>query len=225
MKRFTRILLFIAGVLAFLLAALRTWAVDTNSTVRPGGFQFDGKLSRPVLENYLSRSMCIEGMLNGRGPLVDDIRMITNCGAKYIARALCLWGAENNFLANIKRAKEEAPQVLAADPDIVFEGCVFETVGPKVSQIAIPDWVFKDLAQPVEQRNFRYEDMIYPSGQRRRMGNAQVPDESRMETQLWFYYQAASYIEVGCEGIHFGQVEIMNRTDHGNTNWFHLISL
>ena len=47
-------------------------------------------------------------MLNGRGPLPDDIRMITNCGAKYIARALCLWGAENNFLAKIKRAKEQA---------------------------------------------------------------------------------------------------------------------
>jgi hypothetical protein len=164
-------------------------------------------------------------MLNGRGPLTDDIRMITNCGAKYIARALCLWGAENNFLANIERAKKEAPQVLATDPEIVLEGCVFETVGPRVSQIAIPGWVFKDLGQAVEQRNFRYEDMIYPPGQQRRIGNAQVPDESRLETQLWFYYQAASYIDVGCEGIHFGQVEIMNRNDHGNTNWFRLINL
>ena len=45
--------------------------------------------------------------------------------------------------------------------------------------------------------------MIYPEGQRRSMGpRAQVPDESRIETQLWFYYQAASYIDVGCEGIH-----------------------
>ena len=221
----TRILLSITAGLAFLLARQPTWAIDTNSTGRPGGFRFDGRISRPVLENYLSRSICIEGMLNGRGPLVDDIRMLTNCGAKYVARALCLWGAENNFLANIKRAKEEALQVLAADPEIVLEGCVFETVGPRVSNIAIPDWVFKGLGQPVEQRNFRYDDIIYPPGQRRAMGNAQVPDESRMETQLWFYYQAASYIDVGCEGIHFGQVEIMNRNDHGNTNWFHLISL
>ena len=224
-KPFIRILVFLTAVLGFLLAAMPTSAIDTNSTVRPGGFQFDGKISRPVLENYLSRSICIEGMLNGRGPLVDDIRMITNCGAKYIARALCLWGAENNFLANIKRAKEQVPQVLAADPEIVLEACVFETVNPKVSQIAIPDWVFKDLGQPVEERNFRYEDIIYPQGQRRAIGNAQVPDESRMETQLWFYYQAASYIDLGCEGIHFGQVEIMNRNDHGNTNWFRLITL
>ncbi|MDB6068506.1 MAG: hypothetical protein JWR26_4714 [Pedosphaera sp.] len=225
MKSSVKIQCLIAAAFACLFAPQWTCAADTNSTARPGGFQFDGKISRQVLENYLSRSICIEGMLNGRGPLTDDIRMLTNCGAKYVARALCLWGAENNFLDNIKRAKEAVPQVLAADPEIMLEGCVFETVGPKVSQIAIPDWVFKDLAQPVEQRNFRYDDMIYPEGQRRPMGNAQVPDESRMETQLWFYYQAASYIDLGCECIHFGQVEIMNKNDHGNTNWFHLISL
>ena len=225
MKPSPKILCLIAAALACLSVGQPVCAVDATSTARPGGFQFDGKISRPVLENYLSRSICIEGLLNGRGPLAEDIRMLTHCGAKYVGRALCLWGAENNFLANIQRAKEEVPQVLAADPEIVLEACVFETVGPRVSQIAVPDWVFKDLGQPVEQRNFRYEDMIYPPGQRRSMGSGQVPDESRMETQLWFYYQAASYIDVGCEGIHFGQVEIMNRNDHGNTNWFHLISL
>src|SRR5436190_23322879 len=128
MKPFSRIVVSVTAALAFLLAATPTKAVDSNSTVRPGGFQFDGKISRQVLENFLSRSICIEGLLNGRGPLTDDICMITNCGAKYIARALCLWGAENNFLANIKRAKEEAREVLAADPEIVLEGCVFETV-------------------------------------------------------------------------------------------------
>ncbi len=213
----------IAGVLACLSIPRTGWTADANSIARPGGFHFDGKISRQVLENYLSRSMCIEGLLNGRGPLQDDIRMITNCGAKYIARALCLWGAENDFLAKVQRAKEEAPQVLAADPEIVLEGCVFETVGPKVGEIAIPAWVFEDLRQPVEKRNFRYEDIIYPPGQRRPMGRAQVPDESRLETQLWFYYQVASYIDIGCEGIHFGQVEIMNRNDHDNTNWFRLI--
>src|SRR5437879_1640666 len=211
MKQLAKSARLIGAVLVCLLAGGLAWATDTNSAVRAGGFQFDRNISRQVLENYLSRSICIEGMLNGRGPLADDIRMITNCGAKYIARALCLWGAENNFLANIKRAKEEVPQVLAADPEIMLEACVFETVEPRVSEITIPDWVFKDLGQPVEQRNFRYEEIIYPPGQRRAMGRGQVPDESRMETQLWFYYQAASYINVGCEGIHFGQVEIMNR--------------
>ncbi len=63
--------------------------------------------------------------------------------------------------------------MLAADPEMVLEACFFEVVGTKVSEIAIPDWVFKALGQPVEQRNFRFEEMIYPEGQRRSMGLGQ----------------------------------------------------
>ncbi len=153
--------------------------------------------------------------------------MLTNIGAKYIGRSLCLWNGEDRFLKNIERAKQQAPKALAADPDMVLEACVFETVSPGVEQIPIPDWVFTALGQSVETRNFVYTNMIYDNPkQRRAMGrNAQVPDESRIETQLWFYYQAASYIDAGFEGIHFGQVEIMNKNDPGNAHWAHLLAL
>lgn len=193
---------------------------------RSGGYSFDRTISRPVLESYLSRAITVEGLVNGRGDLKDNIRMLKSTGAKYLGRALCLWGAENNFLFNIERAREQIPQVLAADPEMIVEGCVFETVSPKVNDIAVPEWVFTALGQPVEKRNFRFDDIIYPEGQRRPMGrNAQVPDVSRLETQLWFYYQAASYIDAGCEGIHFGQVEIMNRRDRDNAHWERLLTL
>ena len=201
-------------------------AVYADPHTRPGGFAFDGKISRTVLENYLARSITMEGMLNGRGDLKDNTRMLTELGAKYIGRALCLWGAERDFLNNIARAKEQIPQLLAADPEMILEACVFETVSAKVNDIAIPDWVFTGLCQPVERRNFRYDDMIYPEGQRRPMGrNAQVPDVSKLETQLWFYYQAISYIDIGCEAIHFGQVEIMNKNDRDNAHWARLLGL
>jgi hypothetical protein len=188
-------------------------------------YRFDGTISRPALENYLSRAISVEGVFNGRGNLDDNIRMLKNIGVKYAGRSLCLWGAENNFLANIARAKEQVPKAIAADPEMVLEACVFETVSPWVEQIAVPDWVFTDLGQPVEKRNFIYNNIIYPEGQRRPMGNAQVPDVSRPETQLWFYYQAASYIDIGFEGIHFGQVEIMNGNDRDNAQWDHLLTL
>ena len=119
-----------------------------------------------------------------------------------------------------------ADQVLAADPDMILEACVFETVSPRVDQVAIPSWVFTAFGRAPESRNFRYDDMIYPEGQRRPMGpHAQVPDESRPETQLWFYYQAATYIDIGCEAIHFGQVEIMNRNDPDNDHWARLLTM
>src|SRR5882762_6507468 len=206
-------------------AAAETSSAQTNAPARD--YHFDKTISRKVLENYLSRSISMEGVFNGHGDLDDNIRMIKSIGAKYIGRSLCLWNGEANFLGNIERAKQQVPKALAADPDLILEACVFETVSPGVEQVPVPDWVFMALDQPVEKRNFIYTNMIYAAPEQRRpMGrNAQVPDEARMETQLWFYYQAASYIDIGFEGIHFGQVEIMNRNDRDNTLWEHLFKL
>ena len=53
--------------------------------------------------------------------------------------------------------------------------------------------------------------MLYPDGKRKNHWRAgqSVPDVSRPETKLWFYFLAASYIDLGCEAIHFGQAELM----------------
>ena len=206
-------------------AAAETSSAQTNAPARD--YHFDRTISRKVLENYLSRSISMAGVFNGHGDLDDNIRMIKSIGAKYIGRSLSLWNGEANVLHNIEQAKQQVPKALAADPELVLEACVYETVTPEVEQIPIPDWVFTALGQPVEKRNFIYTNMIYAAPeQRRAMGpNAQVPDESRIETQLWFYYQAASYINIGFEGIHFGQVEIMNKNDRDNAHWEHLFAL
>ncbi len=211
---------------AWLVVGTFVFAYETNSGFRPGGFEFDGTISRQVLENYLSRSITMEGLLNGRGNLQDNVRMLHGIGAKYAGRALCLWNAENDFSNNVKLARDAAPKVVAADPEMILEACLFETISPQVNRIAIPDRVFAAFGQPVEKRNFQFDAMIYPAGQRRSMGqNAQVPDESRTETQMWFYFQAATYIDLGCEAIHFGQVEIMNRNDPNNNHWARLLGM
>lgn len=189
-------------------------------------YRFDGTISRQVLQNYLSRSITMEGLVNGRGNLDDNIRMLKYTGAKFIGRSLCLWAGEANFLKNLERARQEIPRLHEADPEMILQACVFEIVTTQVEQVPVPDWVFVALGQPVEKRNFRYTDMIYPPGQRRDWGrNGSVPDVSRMETKLWFYYQAASYIDLGCEAIHFGQVEIMNRNDRDLAHWSQVLGL
>lgn len=189
-------------------------------------YQFDGTISRDVLENYLSRAITMEGLLTGRGNFDDNLRMLKHIGAKFIGRSLCLWGGEANFRRNLELARQTVPKVREADPDMILQACVFEIVTMQVEQVPVPEWAFTALGQPVEKRNFRYADMIYPEGQRRAMGrNGSVPDVSRPETKLWFYYQAASYIDLGIEAIHFGQVEIMGRNDRDRTNWSQVFSL
>ena len=73
-------------------------------------YHFDRTISREVLENYLARSISMEGLLNGRGDLDDNIRMLKHTGAKFIGRSLCLWAGEANLLRNLERAKAAAPE-------------------------------------------------------------------------------------------------------------------
>jgi hypothetical protein len=157
----------------------------------------------------------MEGLLNGKGDFKNNLRMLTDTGAKYIGRSLCLWGGEANLLQNFARARRQLPQVRSADPEMILEACIFEIVTTEVERVPVPDWAFTALTLPVEKRNFRYEAMLYPPPQRTRSWGkgGGVPDVSQTESQLWFYFLAASYIDLGFEGIHWGQMEIMNQND------------
>jgi hypothetical protein len=190
-------------------------------------YDFHGRISRTVLENYLSRSISMEGLLNGRGDLEDNIRMLKWTGAKYIGRSICLWGNEANLLSNLERARRQLPRVHAADPEMILEACIFEIVTTQVEQIPVPEWAFTALEMKPEIRHFRYEEMLYSDGKRQNQwGNgSSVPDVSQSETRLWFYFLAASYIDLGVEGIHFGQAEIMNGNDRDLAHWSRVFTL
>jgi len=72
MKRFS-IRGFLAVITSFAICAGGMICLaDQNFSALPSGFQFDGKISRTVLENFLSRSICVEGLLNGKGHLADE---------------------------------------------------------------------------------------------------------------------------------------------------------
>jgi hypothetical protein len=199
----------------------------TQPASPPGPYHFDRTISRKVLENYLSRAITMEGLLNGRGDLEDNIRMLKTTGAKLIGRSLCLWGGEANLLRNLERARQQLPRVHSADPDMILQACIFEIVTTQVDQVPVPEWAFAALGQPVEQRNFRYADMLYPTGRLKdhwRTGNS-VPDVSRPETKLWFYFLGASFIDVGIEAIHLGQTELMNGNDRNLDHYSQVLSL
>lgn len=202
-------------------------SLEANPASRQRSYAFHQTISREVLDNYLSRAISMEGLLNGRGNLTDNIRMLAGIGAKYIGRSICLWGGEANLLNNLERARQQLPQVHVADPEMVLEACIFEIVTTQVEQVPVPDWAFAALGQPVEKRNFRYADIIYPQGPRRDQWGkgSSVPDVSRPETKLWFYFLARSYMDLGVEGLHFGQVEIMNGNDPDLAHWEQIFSL
>jgi hypothetical protein len=204
-------------------------AIVVTSDIPKGNtvnYKFNKKISREVLENYLDRSITIQSLLIGRGNFDDNLRMIKNIGAKFIGRAVCQWGGEAALLKNLEQEKQLIAKVHQVDPEIILQACVFEIITDQVNQIPVPDWAFKALGMPVEKRNFKYEAMLYPDGTfKNHWGRGSVPDISQPETKLYFFFHSASYINIGIEAIHFGQVELMNKNDKNLDHYSQLLDL
>ncbi len=173
----------IRGIVTALLIA-------SSGTVYARDYTFDHTISRPVLENYLSRSITMLDLLTGHGNVDDNIRMLTNVGAKFAGRTIYLWGGESQLPAKLTAARHNANKVHAADREMILQAAVFEIVSHEVSQIPIPSWVFTAFDQRAEQRNFHYEEMLYPAGRGHNHWGRQasIPDVSQQETQRWFFY-------------------------------------
>jgi hypothetical protein len=199
-------------------------------------YSFNGNgISREVLENYLEKAITLVYLLVPHAPEgsrqypyhADDIRMVQHIGAKFIGRAIYRWGGESllNQPAFWDTARSIINQLHRSDADMIFQACLFEIVTEDVNQVPIPAWVFKDFGLPVESRNFSYTAMLNKKGKlvdHWRKGSS-VPDISEPETQRWFYYLAGAYMNIGCEALHLGQIELIGMNDPDKSAWEKLI--
>lgn len=190
-------------------------------------YVFHRKISQKVLESYLSRAITMTELYRSPGNLDDDLRMLSNIGAKFVGRTIYLWGGEPRindpkFLA---QGREMASRIHHKDPDVVLQAAVFEIVTRGVGEVPVPAWVFREFGLRPETRNFNYSKMLFPDGRfvdHWRRGSS-VPDISQTETKLWFFFLAASYIDIGIEAIHFGQLDLVGREDPDYRNWDDLL--
>ncbi len=185
-------------------------------------YVFDYTVSEDVLCRYLSRAVTIasrniDEWLGQNGFHIKQY--ILNTGAKYIARANDAWSFSGTDDSKWDIQKTFIDEMHVSDPDIVFEACIFENVWKwGVEEISIPAYVFEAFDMEPEERNFRYADMLFKNGMYvNHWGvDSSVPDITREETQLFFYYRATRYIDAGFEGLHLGQVNLMGANDK---NW------
>ena len=208
--------LYIALVL---IATFHNAFSKEKKSVENKDYYFDGKISRNVLENYLARSSTFGSLLHLT--LEDDLRMIKNTGVKFAGRAIWMWGGESKIDELVRVGEPFAKKVHAIDPDIILQGAIFEIVSKDVESVKIPPEVFKAFEVPQKVRYFDYEAMLYPFGHRHNHWSkgSSVPDMSRLETRMWFFYVAKRWIDMGIEAIHFGQVEIMDDWDRSHRHW------
>jgi hypothetical protein len=234
MKRINQILATL--ILATVMLGLQTCCnTGKPQFSKQSKFYFDGSITRAVLESYLDRSVTAGYFLVPGTPenylfpfREDDIRMLQNIGAKFIGRSMYRWSEESKlgdpaFLAYAKRLIDRMHEY---DPEIIFQGCIFESVGRDVNNLAIPAWVFEAFHLPVEIRNFDAAEMCkrIDSDAPAAMGG-RCPMVNNPETKLWFYFLAKSYIDIGIEAFHLGQVELIGRDDPDKTHYKEIIDM
>lgn len=200
-------------------------------SAEPDPYRFDGSISRDVLDRYLSRAVTMSEFLtvdpycnDGTYPDKEaDVEFIRNTGAKFIGRAIYRWGdekalAEPGFWAG---AEALIDRVHAFDPDVIFQAATFEAVYREVGEVPVPAWAFEALGLPVEERCFDYAQMLDPGGKYVDQWGpgASVPDITRVETQLWFMFLIGSYVDIGVEAVHLGQVYLIGMNDRGWQTW------
>ena len=221
----------------FLFVLITVFWFSSCINEKEKSYYFDKSgISEEVLGNYLDRSVTMAFFLVPEKPEgkrkypyhEDDLRLIKNIGAKFIGRAIYRWGGESLLedSAFWARAKSLIDDIHEVDADVIFQGCLFEIVTEDVGNVRIPARVFEDYGLAVEDRTFSYQEMLNDSGifvDHWRKGSS-VPDVSKTETQLWFYYLATSYMNIGCEAFHLGQVELIGMNDPERKAWVGLLS-
>jgi len=196
-------------------------------------YRFDGSISLEVLNNYLDRAVTYTGHFmptlysdTDQKNIDEAILFITNVGAKYIQRAGGEWHPSVVPLNNFDTIKANISSAHEIDPDIIFESCIFEVVTSAVNEIPIPAYVFEAFEMEPEKRNFNMDGMAFSDGYK---GNFDpgtiVPDVTKTETQMFIYYRACLFIDMGFEALHLGQVLLTGRAEPNNETYTKVIGM
>lgn len=214
------------GVSAGRVSAASSTIADSRS------FTFSGSMSQKVLRSYCAHAVTLSGFcaegLAADDKFDEDLRMIRSIGAKFIGRAAYYsWSgvlSQKQVEEHFSLAKSRAAAAHKADSELILQAGVFEIAyKTTVNGIAIPAYVFEAFGLPAVKRNFCFDDMIWESGQyaysKKHWGNLEscVPNITKLETQMYFYWQITRYIDAGFESVHLGQAGMM--ADHNADNY------
>lgn len=201
-------------------------------------FYFCEKISRNTLENYLSRAVSMSGLASFQyegeilvpiyndEELEGDLSMLINLQPKFIGRAAGEWFQFGLDELHFERAAYIAERFHSIDPDIILQAAVFEHIenilqppDQGIQNIIIPNYVEAEFGlDTLPLRYFDYDLMVYDDWISN-ITHKDVPDITKLFTQMWIYYRATRYISIGYEAVHFGQFAVMNDNDICNYNW------
>lgn len=208
-----------------------------------GPLQFMGQeqLTKSLLEAYLDRAV-VHMSGNSREPEVwgeRGLEYLRATGAKFNHWADLGW-VRVYTIYDWRVLRRAVDQVHGSDwgADVLFECGIMEAIGrQQVDSTEIPPWLLTLMEEfgiqdqrrfgPNGAGYFSYEGMFdrdAPNWPRHLVGlwyadrehEQSVPDITMLETQLYYAYLLAEYLDAGFEGVMFGQTMLTGARDKDN---------
>lgn len=181
-------------------------------------YSFNGTMTEEVLHNYLSRAVTLSNEEGDELKSTDEhyLHFLLTVGAKYVGRACCAWVVSKREVETHPEQKKFLELVHRYDPEIIFEGTIFENIRKnEIDTVLIPPHILETFGEKVEERYFKYENMIFENGVLTDLFGVggSAPDITRIETQMYFYWRGCLLIDDGYEAIHMGQIGMIGAHD------------
>lgn len=191
-------------------------------------YYFCGSISQNTIHLYLQKAASYgyvtEGIINEE-MFNDEIGMLQYTNPKWLGRVAGEWQAGENDYQEFSNAVYVANRIHnEVDSSIILQAAIYEHIDKRISntsdwRIMIPDSIFTifcNTEYPGYTGYFEFNNIVYEG--------TEIPDMSKPETQMWFYYRAIQYINAGYESLHMGQFQIMNNRDSLNSGWYKMLT-
>lgn len=226
---------------------LSLWMISMWS-VQAQNYIFKDKMSREVLESYLSRAITMQGLTDqifckpgvpcagyDTAAYRANIAMLENVDAHFIGRTCGIWGSESliawGYFKYVSTMVQDIRTLYESKAKVqpIIQAGMFEYVSDNVNKVQFNKQTSLVYNEPI--RNFNFKAMAYadfPSNKAHQTSwsssNEVVPDISKKETQMWFYFLATSYIDCGIEALHFGNLSAMDVSDSNHVHYWDLLT-
>jgi Secretion system C-terminal sorting domain len=203
-------------------------ALLPGALCRGQNYEFFGKMPRAVLNSYLAKSLALEfdSLHRGMKAYNDLIDFAARTNARYLSRCYGFgygkvlpinYGILDSF-SHITQDIRTAYSALGQTPPVV-EAAIFEVVTSDLDSILMSDEVVN--AYHVPKRRFIFDSIKYADDT---STVSAVPDISRPETQMYFYFLATSLLKAGAEALHMGQIDLESKNDPKHLAVWNLLS-
>lgn len=191
-------------------------------------YYFCNSISRSTLNKYLNKaaaySYVTEDTYCTSPEFDEDIEMLNRLQPKWLGRvAGQWWDCGSNDPNEFSNAEIIADRIhTEVNEYIILQAGIYENVNPALSatgdwNVQIPNYVLTEFGQPTTPTQFFEHDLITYNSY------SNIPDLSKLQARMWFYYRATKYIDAGYEALHFGIFNIMNDNDPRNEHWNNLL--